>query len=51
MVDGIKIINVEGEGCGMCNIVELFKMLLNIFYYWLMFKFNGGLQVVVDVVY
>ncbi|TXB86217.1 hypothetical protein FRD81_21945, partial [Mycobacterium tuberculosis] len=25
-VDGIKITNVEGEGCGTCNIAEALKM-------------------------
>ncbi|MER8300055.1 penicillin-binding transpeptidase domain-containing protein, partial [Acinetobacter baumannii] len=43
-VDGIKITNVEGEGCGTCNIAEALKMSLNTSYYRLMLKLNGGPQ-------
>jgi len=28
-VNGIKITNVEGEGCGVCNIAEALKRSLN----------------------
>ncbi len=47
-VDGIKITNVEGEGCGTCNIAEALKMSLNTSYYRLMLKLNGGPQAVAD---
>ncbi|WP_423203163.1 transglycosylase domain-containing protein [Mycobacterium kubicae] len=47
-VDGIKITNVEGEGCGTCNLAEALKMSLNTSYYRLMLKLKGGPQAVAD---
>jgi membrane peptidoglycan carboxypeptidase len=41
-VDGIKITNVEGEGCGTCNIAEALKRSLNTSYYRLMLKLRHG---------
>jgi membrane peptidoglycan carboxypeptidase len=41
-VDGIKITNVEGEGCGTCNIAEALKRSLNTSYYRLMLKLKHG---------
>lgn len=41
-VDGIKISNVEGEGCGTCNIAEALKRSLNTSYYRLMLKLKNG---------
>jgi membrane peptidoglycan carboxypeptidase len=41
-VDGIKITNVEGEGCGTCNIAEALKRSLNTAYYRLMLKLKNG---------
>ena len=41
-VDGIKITNVEGEGCGTCNIAEALKRSLNTSYYRLMLKLKNG---------
>ncbi|TPG35279.1 penicillin-binding protein [Mycobacterium hodleri] len=47
-VNGIKITNVEGEGCGTCNIAEALKMSLNTSYYRLMLKLKNGPQDVAD---
>ncbi|AFM19967.1 membrane carboxypeptidase (penicillin-binding protein) [Mycolicibacterium chubuense NBB4] len=47
-VDGIKITNVEGEGCGTCNIAEALKRSLNTSYYRLMLKLKNGPQDVAD---
>jgi len=47
-VDGIKISNVEGEGCGTCNIAEALKRSLNTSYYRLMLKLKHGPQDVAD---
>src|SRR5574337_1887214 len=47
-VDGIKINNVEGEGCGVCNIAEALKRSLNTSYYRLMLKLKHGPQDVAD---
>ena len=47
-VNGIKITNVEGEGCGVCNIAEALKMSLNTSYYRLMLKLKNGPQDVAD---
>lgn len=41
-VNGIKITNVEGEGCGTCNIAEALKRSLNTSYYRLMLKLKHG---------
>ena len=41
-VDGIKITNVEGAGCGTCNIAEALKRSLNTAYYRLMLKLKNG---------
>jgi membrane peptidoglycan carboxypeptidase len=47
-VDGIKITNVEGESCGVCNIAEALKLSLNTSYYRLMLKLKCGPQAVAD---
>ena len=47
-VNGIKITNVEGEGCGTCNIAEALKRSLNTAYYRLMLKLKNGPQDVAD---
>src|SRR6201991_2384551 len=47
-VNGIKITNVEGEGCGTCNIAEALKRSLNTSYYRLMLKLKHGPQDVAD---
>ncbi|ORV07789.1 transglycosylase domain-containing protein [Mycolicibacterium fallax] len=47
-VDGIKISNVEGEGCGVCNIAEALKRSLNTSYYRLMLKLKNGPEDVAD---
>nr|WP_280832681.1 transglycosylase domain-containing protein [Mycolicibacterium frederiksbergense] len=41
-VNGIKISNVEGEGCGTCSIAEALKRSLNTSYYRLMLKLEHG---------
>ncbi|WP_073904655.1 transglycosylase domain-containing protein [Mycolicibacterium mageritense] len=41
-VNGIKISNVEGEGCGTCSIAEALKRSLNTSYYRLMLKLQNG---------
>ncbi|MFV0494316.1 transglycosylase domain-containing protein [Mycobacterium sp.] len=43
---GITITNVEGEGCGVCNIAQALKMSLNTSYYRLMLKLDGGPEAV-----
>ena len=40
--NGIKITNVEGGGCGTCNIAEALKRSLNTSYYRLMLKLENG---------
>ncbi|QEN16881.1 transglycosylase domain-containing protein [Mycolicibacterium sp. ELW1] len=47
-VNGIKITNVEGEGCGVCNIAEALKRSLNTSYYRLMLKLKNGPSDVAD---
>ena len=47
-VNGIKVTNVEGEGCGTCSIAEALKMSLNTSYYRLMLKLKGGAKDVAD---
>ena len=47
-VNGIKITNVEGGGCGTCNIAEALKRSLNTGYYRLMLKLKNGPQDVAD---
>ena len=47
-VNGIKITNVDGEGCGTCNIAEALKHSLNTSYYRLMLKLKNGPQDVAD---
>ena len=47
-VDGIKITNVEGAGCGTCNIAEALKRSLNTAYYRLMLKLKNGPSDVAD---
>ncbi len=47
-VNGIKITNVEGEGCGTCNIAEALKRSLNTSYYRLMLKLKNGPADVAD---
>lgn len=47
-VNGIKITNVEGGGCGTCNIAEALKRSLNTSYYRLMLQLNNGPQDVAD---
>lgn len=47
-LNGIKISNVEGGGCGTCNIAEALKRSLNTSYYRLMLKLQNGPQDVAD---
>ncbi|WP_370647131.1 transglycosylase domain-containing protein [Mycobacterium sp. IDR2000157661] len=47
-VNGIQIGNVEGGGCGTCNIAEALKQSLNTSYYRLMLKLDNGPQDVAD---
>ena len=47
-INGIKITNVEGEGCGVCNIAEALKRSLNTSYYRLMLKLKNGPSDVAD---
>jgi membrane peptidoglycan carboxypeptidase len=47
-LNGVKITNVEGGGCGTCNIAEALKMSLNTSYYRLMLKLKNGPQDVAD---
>jgi membrane peptidoglycan carboxypeptidase len=47
-VNGIKITNVEGESCGVCNIAEALKRSLNTSYYRLMLKLKNGPDDVAD---
>ncbi|MCI4674045.1 transglycosylase domain-containing protein [Candidatus Mycolicibacterium alkanivorans] len=47
-VNGIKITNVEGGGCGVCNIAEALKRSLNTSYYRLMLKLKNGPADVAD---
>jgi membrane peptidoglycan carboxypeptidase len=46
--NGVTITNVEGEGCGVCNIAEALKRSLNTSYYRLMLKLKKGPQDVAD---
>jgi membrane peptidoglycan carboxypeptidase len=46
--NGVTITNVEGEGCGVCNIAEALKRSLNTSYYRLMLKLKHGPQDVAD---
>ena len=43
-VNDVKITNVEGAGCGTCNIAEALKRSLNTSYYRLMLKLKNGPQ-------
>ncbi|HEX2284087.1 MAG TPA: transglycosylase domain-containing protein [Mycobacterium sp.] len=47
-MNGITINNVEGGGCGTCNIAEALKRSLNTSYYRLMLKLKNGPQDVAD---
>ena len=47
-VNGIEITNVEGGGCGTCNIAEALKRSLNTSYYRLMLQLENGPQDVAD---
>ena len=47
-LNGVKITNVEGGGCGTCNIAEALKRSLNTSYYRLMLKLQNGPQDVAD---
>jgi len=47
-LNGVTINNVEGEGCGVCNIAEALKRSLNTSYYRLMLKLNNGPADVAD---
>jgi membrane peptidoglycan carboxypeptidase len=47
-VNGVTVTNVEGEGCGTCNIAEALKRSLNTAYYRLMLKLKNGPQDVAD---
>lgn len=47
-VNGIKINNVEGGGCGTCSIAEALKQSLNTSYYRLMLKLENGPEDVAD---
>ena len=47
-INGIKITNVEGGGCGTCNIAEALKRSLNTSYYRLMLKLKNGPEDVAD---
>jgi membrane peptidoglycan carboxypeptidase len=46
--NGITITNVEGAGCGTCNIAEALKRSLNTSYYRLMLKLKNGPADVAD---
>lgn len=47
-LNGVKITNVEGGGCGTCNIAEALKRSLNTAYYRLMLKLKNGPSDVAD---
>lgn len=47
-LNGITITNVEGDGCGTCNIAEALKRSLNTSYYRLMLKLKNGPSDVAD---
>jgi len=47
-MNGVTITNVEGEGCGVCNIAEALKRSLNTSYYRLMLKLKNGPADVAD---
>lgn len=47
-LNGITITNVEGEGCGVCNVAEALKRSLNTSYYRLMLKLKNGPADVAD---
>jgi membrane peptidoglycan carboxypeptidase len=46
--NGVTITNVEGAGCGTCNIAEALKRSLNTAYYRLMLKLKNGPKDVAD---
>lgn len=49
-VDGIKITNVEGEGCGVCTIAEALKRSLNTSFYRMELEMKGnGPQKIADM--
>ncbi|WP_442930481.1 transglycosylase domain-containing protein [Mycobacterium sp. NBC_00419] len=47
-LNGVTITNVEGGGCGTCNIAEALKQSLNTSYYRLMLKLKNGPADVAD---
>ncbi len=47
-LNGVTITNVEGEGCGTCNVAEALKRSLNTAYYRLMLKLKNGPSDVAD---
>ena len=47
-MNGVTITNVEGGGCGTCNIAEALKQSLNTSYYRLMLKLKNGPADVAD---
>jgi len=47
-MNGVTITNVEGGGCGVCNIAEALKRSLNTSYYRLMLKLRNGPADVAD---
>jgi membrane peptidoglycan carboxypeptidase len=47
-MNGVTITNVEGGGCGVCNIAEALKRSLNTSYYRLMLKLKDGPADVAD---
>ncbi len=48
-VNGIKIGNVEGEGCGMCTIAEALKRSLNTSFYRMQLDMQNGPQKIADM--
>ncbi|MFB8276171.1 transglycosylase domain-containing protein [Nocardia colli] len=48
-VNGIKITNVEGEGCGMCTIAEALKRSLNTSFYRMQIDMGNGPNKIADM--
>ncbi|PXX65537.1 peptidoglycan glycosyltransferase [Nocardia tenerifensis] len=48
-VNGIKITNVEGEGCGMCTIAEALKRSLNTSFYRMQIDMGNGPKKIADM--
>ncbi|MFI9405430.1 transglycosylase domain-containing protein [Nocardia sp. NPDC052316] len=48
-VNGIKITNVEGEGCGMCTIAEALKRSLNTSFYRMQIDMGNGPRKIADM--